>query len=943
MRRLLVAVVLVWLCVVQASTQVLPGKIRYVSLSGSDANSCVASEDPATPKRTLDQAVDCLTAGDTLYIRGGTWNERINLQDKGKTGTSAGWMKIAGYPGETVVLQYTDTGSYGAIKARGARGYFLFENLIIDGSNYAVGTVWAIRDGGHHFILRNIEIKNTKTSALYIGGNDIEVTDSYFHHTVSATCDDGSRYYGIYLHDGARVTIERNVFEHNPGGGLQAYPGPLTDIVIAGNHMFHNGSCPGTNHGGLVLGADSGGGAIQNVSVYRNVIHDNGQAGYGGAGTGGNTGGTGHGIRVFNSHPTATLSGVVLHNNTIYNNIGGSTKVAYGIELQGGANNIDVRNNIVLNNEDGQIHDAGTGNTITHNLCKSADSCGTTGKVTVSAITDVTISTSDFRLKQGTNPARNAGTAVSTTPGPVDATDIGAYEQGKVVSAVASDGIDVALTVMTPDIQPTTGITGVQVQCVGCTGSPSADSVSVKAATGTTLHVVVSGIVTPGSCTISLSATNMTDSGPIGGLAQGINSVTALAVTGTCVNSGGLGSPAGAVAYYKLNEGSGQIANDETASNYDALMSTGIQWVTVYSGSGLRFPNDGLFRHLVMPFGASTNMGTASGATCAIVKADPALSQKVIFSSGSNGANQKLYSGWATVTGQVQWGIGIQDSGFSTGSEFPVTSANTSVCLDWEGGTAHLWVNGVKGTQSGKSVKTYTSYVTTPSNFLYGNDGTNVINSGGFDVDEIVFWNPKPADAVLQAYHTDRFAAGTSSACYGESNHQAQLVHLYSGAPVNYGSLGGVVDVVAGGAVAVIYQIDCLGSDGNSIAVVPYYSLSLGGAFALPVPSVLGVEGVALYGSAAGLYLNAGTVSGNLSGALTNVPGSTIYTTGVSPEILLLQNQSKVLRYIYRFGEIAGQVRCIALKQGGGAALSGGVSPAQGACFRIVDRAVGVP
>src|SRR6266699_2450304 len=54
----------------------------YVSTGGSNSNSCstsqtCTSQTCSTAKRNVNSALPCLTAGDTLYIRAGTYTEYI--------------------------------------------------------------------------------------------------------------------------------------------------------------------------------------------------------------------------------------------------------------------------------------------------------------------------------------------------------------------------------------------------------------------------------------------------------------------------------------------------------------------------------------------------------------------------------------------------------------------------------------------------------------------------------------------------------------------------------------------------------------------------------------------------------------------------------------------------------------------------------------------------
>jgi len=75
----------------------------YVATTGNDANPGTQAQ----PFRTIRKGLTVLRAGDTLYLRGGTYNEGINAQNQTiASGTS--WenpVTIAGYPGEGATLR----------------------------------------------------------------------------------------------------------------------------------------------------------------------------------------------------------------------------------------------------------------------------------------------------------------------------------------------------------------------------------------------------------------------------------------------------------------------------------------------------------------------------------------------------------------------------------------------------------------------------------------------------------------------------------------------------------------------------------------------------------------------------------------------------------------------------------------------------------------------
>src|ERR1051326_4369519 len=54
------------------------GNIFYVDTNGDDSNSCSTAMSMDSPKKSLSDALGCLSAGDTLYVRGGVYDEVID-------------------------------------------------------------------------------------------------------------------------------------------------------------------------------------------------------------------------------------------------------------------------------------------------------------------------------------------------------------------------------------------------------------------------------------------------------------------------------------------------------------------------------------------------------------------------------------------------------------------------------------------------------------------------------------------------------------------------------------------------------------------------------------------------------------------------------------------------------------------------------------------------
>jgi parallel beta-helix repeat protein len=394
-------------------TVVAEAATYYVAQNGNDANSCGASQNAATPKLTFASAVPCLRPGDTLYIRAGVWTEQINLHTPLVSGTADNYIKIAGYPGERPIIRYNGTSAYGPIASR-VSAYMIFENFILDGVNgqdATPGIGWQIRDStNHHFILRNLEIKNFKNhSAVFIKANNITIQNCRLHDQISTTGLPGTRHYGIYFSAGTDGVIEGNDIYNNPGGGIQVYPGPINNVIIRNNTVRNNNTYPDIPWGGIVV--SGGNGPITNVSIYNNVFHNNGSS---------STAGTSPGIYV-----TSGATGTKIWNNTVYNNKG------WGIVInKAETTGTIVQNNIVFANASGSIANYGTNTSIDHNLTANPNFADA--------------ATFDFGL-QASSPAIDAGLNLSQVtndfrkrPRPQGFThDIGAYEGGSISASLA--------------------------------------------------------------------------------------------------------------------------------------------------------------------------------------------------------------------------------------------------------------------------------------------------------------------------------------------------------------------------------------------------------------------------------------------------------------------------------------------------------------------------
>jgi hypothetical protein len=366
----------------------------HIATTGNDNNAGTL----AAPFATLAKGLTVLQAGDTLYLRGGVYNQRIHSDTQTiPVGTAGNVITIASYPGETATLRPSSGQSiitfYGYNIAYAIK-YITLDRLVLDAvncSDYALvinGAPGAVSEP-HDIIFQNGEIKNSDPppNVQLYGYNNV-IRNSAIHHSGGS--------YGIYM-GGHDNIIEGNDIYDNAGYAVQIYegtPGRTADnIIIRNNKMHGNGYIRGL----LAVIVSSGTGS----KVYNNLIYNN----YGGI------------------HITGTSAGI--YNNTIYNN---SPAAGMIMGFSGGASAINpiIRNNILWNNAGGISDVSATGETISNNLNPSTNSVNPLF-VNQGAL--------DFRL-QSTSPAINAGFTVAAVPTDIVGTtrpqgasyDIGAYE-----------------------------------------------------------------------------------------------------------------------------------------------------------------------------------------------------------------------------------------------------------------------------------------------------------------------------------------------------------------------------------------------------------------------------------------------------------------------------------------------------------------------------------
>ncbi len=272
----------------------------YVATDGNDANRGTEER----PFQTIKKGLSVLGAGDTLYLRGGTYNEGIDSQNQTiSSGTS--WsdpVTIGAYPGETVTLN-------GSVNINGY-GSTVYQYIIVDGFilNQKQGFIGG--SNAHHVRVQNGEVTNSPHNGLQVfTSHHIEFINLKVHGNGTSRLG-----HGFYVCGNDMTIRDCDVYD-NAGYGIQVYnsadPGCSTNTQIYNNTIHDNQGDGGVtlNHG-------------DNILFYNNFVYNNL-----------------NGVEVSYGNPTNTQ----IDSNTIHNNGGGINISPSSIEAI-------IQNNILYQN-----------------------------------------------------------------------------------------------------------------------------------------------------------------------------------------------------------------------------------------------------------------------------------------------------------------------------------------------------------------------------------------------------------------------------------------------------------------------------------------------------------------------------------------------------------------------------------------------------------------
>jgi hypothetical protein len=332
----------------------------YVSTTGDDSS-------PGTqtaPWRTVQHAADTVRAGSTVNVRGGVYEELVNIKTSGNS--ADGYITFRSYPGETAILDaehFVPSGrnailtihnkSYVRIEGFEIRNYRTAEHRLTPLGISVMGAgsyIELLRNNVHH-IEQNFDGRDapgrggngfgiavygtdakTPISELVIDGNEV-------HHLKTGSSESlvvngnvsNFRITRNLVHDNNNIGIDVIGFEHTA-------PDPAVDQardgVVSGNLVYNI-----TSRGNPAYGNDESSDGIYvdggtRVLIEQNIIHD-----------------VDFGIELASEHQNRATSYITSRNNLIYHNHTAGVSIGGYAPKRGHTEHCTVVNNTLYDND----------------------------------------------------------------------------------------------------------------------------------------------------------------------------------------------------------------------------------------------------------------------------------------------------------------------------------------------------------------------------------------------------------------------------------------------------------------------------------------------------------------------------------------------------------------------------------------------------------------
>lgn len=336
-------------------SQAADGKNKYyVSPSGNDSNAGTMS----APWRTIQKAADTLEPGDTVYVRGGVYDELVTISKSGSS--SGGFITYRNFLNEVPIIEgksFSPLARSEALIRMSDVDYIRIEGLEIRGlsSDSSSSDPAGIRltGRGHHIKILNNNIHDIANTARRGNAHGIHVLGTS-KVAISQLDIIGNKVHHLLTGRSESVTLSGNIDGFLVDGN-EVHDNNNIGIVLAGHYRANSDPNLDQTRNGVVSNN-----TIYRIDSSRNIEYGTDIHAAGGIYVDGGkdiviernrTYANDFGIEIASENKGKNSSGIIVRNNYIHHNDGAGLIMGGSGPSRGGAVNNVIMNNTIVEND----------------------------------------------------------------------------------------------------------------------------------------------------------------------------------------------------------------------------------------------------------------------------------------------------------------------------------------------------------------------------------------------------------------------------------------------------------------------------------------------------------------------------------------------------------------------------------------------------------------